>query len=217
MRRQVAPDVSAGRLVHVGNLLQQRIAVRHHALEIVRALAAAIVLLPGLLQIIRADGRIRPHVPIARHLARIEEVIEHAELQRQLVLVGSNRLAIHGQAGIAISHRLSVLLQIAKNLIVGAILLDDVDDVLESDSAMIAPACREDDLLLRRLHAVRLQHFIGPVAAGWPQSGSHRSPPANRKAACRCRRCHRRRFAGPSTARCGKLFGPVPLPLSVAT
>ena len=38
VRGQIAPQIAAGRLVHVGNLLQQRIAVGHNALVVVGAL-----------------------------------------------------------------------------------------------------------------------------------------------------------------------------------
>ena len=37
-------------------------------LEVVRPLPAAIVLLPGLLEVVRADPRRRPHMSVTRHL-----------------------------------------------------------------------------------------------------------------------------------------------------
>ena len=68
-------------------------------------------------------------------------------------------LAIHGQARIAVAHRLAVLLQVAEDLVVGAVLLDDVDHVLDR----ILRRTRKWNLLRRRFHAVRLQHHLRPL------------------------------------------------------
>ena len=70
-------------------------------------------------------------MPVARHLTRVVKVIQHAKLQRQLVLVRRNVLPIHRQARIAIPDGLATLLQIAKDLIVSPVLLDDVDHMLD--------------------------------------------------------------------------------------
>ena len=79
---EIAPEITAGRLVHIGNLLQQRIAIGHYTFVVVGALAATIVLLPGFLQIIGADSRCGPDVAVAGDLAGVKEVVEHAKLQR---------------------------------------------------------------------------------------------------------------------------------------
>src|SRR5215469_17696388 len=63
---------------------------------------------------------------IARNLSAVVEVVEDAELQRQLVLVRSDVLSVHREGGIAVSD-----LQISEYLVVSAILFDDVDDVLD--------------------------------------------------------------------------------------
>src|ERR1039458_9552670 len=56
---------------------------------------------------------------------------QHTKLQGEFVLIGRDRRAIHGQARVAIAHRLAALAQVAKNLIVSPVLLDDVNDVLD--------------------------------------------------------------------------------------
>ena len=82
MRGEIAPEIAAGRLLHVGNFLKQRIAVGHHALIIVSAFRAAVSMRPGFLEIVGADGGVGPDVAFAGDFARIVEIIEHAELQR---------------------------------------------------------------------------------------------------------------------------------------
>ena len=54
------------------------------------------------------------------------EVVEQHEFARQLVMIGRDVLAEQHQRGIAVAF-----LHVAEHLIVGAILLDDVDDVLD--------------------------------------------------------------------------------------
>jgi len=157
VRGKVAPQVAACGLVHVGNLLQQRIALGHDALEVVSALAAAIGLLPSLFEIIRPDGGVRPDVAVSRDLTRVKEVVEHAELQREFVDVGRSRRAVHGQARVAVAYVLAVRLQIAENLVEGAVLFDDVDDV--PDGIL---STSKLNLLGGRFHAVRSEHIIGP-------------------------------------------------------
>ena len=147
---EIAPQIAAGRLVHVGNLLQQRIAQGYGTLVVVGSLAAAVGLLPGFLKIVSTDGRSGPDVAIAGDLAGVEKIIEHTELESQLMLVGGDGLAIHGQAGVAVAHRLSILLEVAEDLIVGAVFLDDVDDVLDA----VWRSVREGDFLLGGLHPV---------------------------------------------------------------
>ncbi len=157
MRCKIGPEIATGRLLHVGNLFAQRIAVGHYALIIVSALRTAVVRGPGLLQIVCADGRGGPDVAVARDFAGVEEVVEHAELQGQLVLVGRDGCTVHRPLGIAVAYGLPVLREVAEDLIVGSIFLDDVDDVLD---AIVAAG--KGDLFLRRLHAIRSQHVFGP-------------------------------------------------------
>ena len=155
----VAPEISAARFVDVRDLLLQRITLGHHTFVVVAALATAIRLLPGLLKIIRADGRIRPDVAVARHLAGVKEVIEHAELKGEIMQVGCNCLPKHRQAGIAVAHLLAILAEVAEDLIVGPILLNDVNHVL--DAALRSAG--KGDFFRRRLHAVGFDYCRRPL------------------------------------------------------
>src|ERR1035438_3741988 len=147
MSSDIAPEISAARLVDVRDLLQQRITLGHHTFVVVAALAPAIRLLPGLLKVIRADGRIRPDVAVARHFAGVKEVIEHAELQGKIVQIGSDCLPKHRQTRVAVAPLLAILAEVAEDLIVGPILLNDVNHVL--DAALRSAGKR--DFFRRRL------------------------------------------------------------------
>src|SRR5580704_4209909 len=59
------------------------------------------------------------------------EIVEYAELQRELVFVRRDVGAVHCEGGVAIADLLFAEFQIAENLIVSAIFLDDIDDVLD--------------------------------------------------------------------------------------
>ena len=63
---------------------------------------------------------------------------------------------------IAVAHRLPILLQVAEDLIVGAVLFDDVDHVLDALAVAISAAGKRD-LFLRGLHAIRGKHSLGPA------------------------------------------------------
>jgi len=52
-------------------------------------------------QVVGADAGDGPDMPAAGDFGRVVKVVEHAELQGQLVLVGV-LLAVHGQAGVAV-------------------------------------------------------------------------------------------------------------------
>ena len=111
-------------------------------------------MLPVLFKIVGADGGVGPDVAIAGDFAGVVKIVEHAELQGQLMQVGRDVFAEHGQAGVAVADALAVLLQVAEDLIVGAVFLDDVDDVLDA----VVRAVGEVDLLRRGLHSIRRQH-----------------------------------------------------------
>ena len=118
-------------------------------------LTAAIGNLPGALEIVGSDGAIGPYVAVTGDFARVVEVVKHAKLQRELVLVRSNVGAVHCQAFVAIANGLAVLLEISEDLIVGAVFLDDVDDMLDGRFA-----AGEGYLLLRRLHSICRQRVF---------------------------------------------------------
>jgi len=63
-------------------------------------------------------------VAVAGDVTAIIEIIKNTKLARELVLIRRDIRAIHGDGRVAVGF-----LDIAKNLIVGAILLDDVNDV----------------------------------------------------------------------------------------
>src|SRR5262249_39117167 len=67
----------------------------------------------------------RPGMPVDAYFAVAIEIVQDHKLLRQAVLVGSNLAPKDGQAGIPVAFG-----QIAEYLIVGAVLFDDVDDVL---------------------------------------------------------------------------------------
>ena len=159
VRGQIAPKKTACWIGHIGNLLQQRIVIGYGALVVVGSLAAAITLRPGLFQIIGADARRGPYVSVAGDFAGIEEVVEHSELQCELVLVGRDPVAEHRHFRIAIAHRLSVLFEVPQNLIVGTVFLDDVDHVV--DAALRSAG--KGNLLLGRFHAIGVDYHAGPL------------------------------------------------------
>ena len=150
MPRQVAPEIAGRRIVHVGNAEIQRDDVTHAALEVVAALLAAIVDLPGLLVVVAGDGRGGPDVSIAGNFAAVVEVVEDAELPRQLVLVGRDVFAVHHQRRIAVG-----LADVAEELVVGAVFLDDVDDVVNRIAAAL-----EADLAGAAFHQVAAHDLL---------------------------------------------------------
>ena len=155
MPRQVAPEISGGGVVDIGNADVHRDDVTHDTLEVVTALLAAIGDLPGLLGVVAGDGRSGPDVPVAGDLAAVVEVVENAELPRQLVLVGRDVFAIHHQRRIAVG-----LADVAEELIVGAVLLDDVDDVVNGIAAVL-----EDDLAGAAFHQIAAHNFFRQLLA----------------------------------------------------
>src|SRR6185437_16150889 len=154
VRVGVAPHVSAGGLDHVGDFLQDRVTLRDDAFIVVGALLVAVVDLPVALEVVGADGGVGPDVAIAGDLTGVEEVVEHAELERELVLVGRDGRAVHGERGIAVADGVAILNEVAEDLVVGAVFLDDVDDVLDGVGAR-----REGDVLLGGLHAIGGENF----------------------------------------------------------
>src|SRR6185369_1730759 len=124
--RGEAPEKSGAGLVDVRNSLLHRILVPDHAFVIVGSLAAAVIDLPVALGVIAGDSGYRPVVPVATDFAGVVEVVQHSKLERELVLVRSDIPTVHGERLISVAG-----FEIAKQLIVGAILLNDVDDVLD--------------------------------------------------------------------------------------
>src|ERR1700691_2650358 len=63
---------------------------------------------------------------VAGNLSTVVEIVEHAELQCQFVLVRSDVGAVHGERGGAVAG-----FHVSQNLVVGAIFFDDVNNVLD--------------------------------------------------------------------------------------
>src|SRR4029077_3000830 len=123
---EVIPKKASGRIVDIGLIMLQRIFVGYLALKIVRAFLSAVGDGPGFLVVVAGDRCGGPEMAVSRNFSAVVKIIEHAELQRQLVLIGRDVLAEHGERRIAVAD-----FQIAKNLIVGTVFLDDVDDMLD--------------------------------------------------------------------------------------
>jgi hypothetical protein len=70
-------------------------------------------------------------VAVAGDFSAVVKIVEHAELQREFVLVGRDVGAVHGERGIAVADVRIARFQIAENLVVGAVFFDDVNDVLD--------------------------------------------------------------------------------------
>ncbi len=127
MAREVVPDVTRGGRVDVGLAQLQRKFIGHRTLVVVGALLAAVDDLPGLLVVVAGNRGIRPVVAVAGNFTTVVEIIQHAELQRQFVLVGRDVDSIHGQRRVAIADFHVFNFQVAEYLIVGAVLLENVD------------------------------------------------------------------------------------------
>ena len=81
---------------------------------------------PGFFDVVGDGGGSGPDVAVARNVAAVVEIVEDAELASELVLVGGDVLAVHGEAWIAVGFG-----KIAEDLIVGAIFLEDVNNVMD--------------------------------------------------------------------------------------
>src|SRR5438445_13354884 len=87
---------------------------------------------PGALMEIGCDRRIAPTMPIHADFSIAIKIIEQHVFARQLVMIGRDVLAEHYQIGITISRRPTPgVLKRAKDLIVSAVLFDDVKHVLD--------------------------------------------------------------------------------------
>ena len=95
--RDVSPKVAGAGLIDVRNALAERQGLVDTAFEIVGALFASVSDRPDQLGVITGDSSGRPDVTVAGDFPAVVEVIEHAELAGQLVLVGRDGLAIHGE------------------------------------------------------------------------------------------------------------------------
>ena len=124
MREHVVPDEAARRVrdrVHIAVLHAVGIAAREAG--------------ERLLHVIRRDAGVRPLMPVRAEDAGAIRVIQQHEVAHHLVLIRGDVFAEDAERRIAVA-----LFQRAEDLIVGAVLLDDIDDVLEH--ARLAAALR---------------------------------------------------------------------------
>src|SRR5208282_5850676 len=124
--RQVIPEETSARIVDVGDSLLERKFFGHAAAGIIGTLFAAIADRPSLLVVVGGSGSGRPEVAVAGNLSAVVEIIEHSELQRELVLVRRDVSAVHGERWVAVASG-----QVAKDLIVGAIFFQHIDHVTD--------------------------------------------------------------------------------------
>ena len=94
--------------------------------KIVRPVAARVVLLPVLLNVIGDRGGTRPEVAVDRRLGVRVDVVEQREATHERMHVRRDPLAEQCQSGRAVAA-----VVVAKDLIVGPVLPDDEEDVLD--------------------------------------------------------------------------------------
>ena len=92
------------------------------SLKVIGALFAAICNLPSLFVVVAGNSGGGPFMAVARDFSAIVKVVEHAKLQCQLVLVGSDVVPIKSKRRIPVAY-----FQVAEHLVIRAILFDDVD------------------------------------------------------------------------------------------
>src|SRR5206468_5008725 len=93
----VIPEKASRGVVYIRFANFQWIFVGYRALIVIYSLFATINDLPGFFVVVAINCRGRPIVPIARDLAAVIEIIEHTELQGELVLVRRDVGTVHGE------------------------------------------------------------------------------------------------------------------------
>ena len=86
----------------------------------------AIIGRPQLFIEISGVARVGPRMTVYTHLGITVQIVEKEKLFGQAVLVGRHRTSENGESRIAVA-----LWQVPKNLIVSAVLLDDINDMLD--------------------------------------------------------------------------------------
>ena len=184
----VVPDEAGGRIgqrVHV---------VVFHAVRVAAREAGE-----GAFHVVGGEGGVGPLMAVGAEDAGAVGVVEQHELAGQLVLVGRDALAEDAEGRVAVA-----LFHVAQHLVVGAVLLDDVDDVLEDarfahalghGARRLAGARRQGGLLEQRIaHVGQRRAGVGRQLA----ARRARSPAkASRGTGASCCRCSR---AGSSAA-----------------
>src|SRR4029077_68381 len=107
---EVVPKKSGGGIVNVGLIVFERNLFGDAATEVIGAFVAAVGDLPGLFVVVAGDGRGGPEVAVAGNFSAVVEIVEHAELQGQLVLVGCDVGTVKRKRWVAVAD-----LQIAED------------------------------------------------------------------------------------------------------
>src|SRR5208337_3421011 len=94
---EVIPEETGAGVIDVGDSLLERKLFGDGAAGVVGSLFAAIADGPRLLVVVGGSRSSRPDVAVAGDLSAVVEIVEHSELERELVLVGSDVFAIHRQ------------------------------------------------------------------------------------------------------------------------
>src|ERR1700686_1493149 len=68
---------------------------------------------------------------VARNFSAVVKIIENAELKRQLVLVGRDVGAVERKGWVAVANLSFADIKITENLVIGSILFDHVDHMLD--------------------------------------------------------------------------------------
>ena len=118
---------------------------------------------PSALIEVGRDRRVAPTVPVHAHFAVAVEIVEQDKIARELVMVGRDFFTVEREVRVAVAEGPSLRIsQIAEHLVVGAVLLDDVEDV--PDRARGADFRRDHAVVFRR-GAHELSGAIRRVAA----------------------------------------------------
>src|SRR5258708_35317739 len=112
----IVPEDSSSGIIDCGDSPFKRQFVGDGAVSIIGTLFTAIADGPRLLVVVGGSRSGRLEVAVAGNFSAVVEVVEHAELQGQFVLVRSDVGSVHGERGVAVADR-----QIAEDLIVGTI------------------------------------------------------------------------------------------------
>ena len=147
MREHVVPDEAARGVrdrVHIAVLHAVGIAAREAG--------------ERLLHVIRRDAGVRPLMAVRAEDAGAIRVIQQHEVAHHLVLIRGDVFAEDAERRIAVA-----LFQRAEDLIVGAVLLDDIDDVLEHTRLATALRHRARGLAGSRWQSRRLNRAVTEV------------------------------------------------------
>ena len=122
---KVLPEKAAGGFSGIGQFVLCGNAEKKFAFGVVGVFTGTVADGPGFLDVVGDGGGSGPDVAIAGDVAAVVEVVEDAELAGEFVLIRGDVFTVHGYFGVAVGFG-----EVAKELIVGAIFLDDVNDVV---------------------------------------------------------------------------------------